>query len=318
MSIATLALAAQIIAAQPAAVPPDATEYRPPLPSDAAVPADPVRAPPAPSNADKDGAPVSDPVGATPAAPQATHPQSDIVVTGSVRPPPGDPLQGVNVQTYKVVRSIDQAVTGPVALAYKRSVPSPVRSGLRNALGNLAEPVVALNYLLQLKPGKTAETVGRFAINTTIGAAGLFDIAKKKPFNLPRRTNGFGYTLGYYGVKPGAFLYVPLMGPTTVRDLVGRIADISFLPLAVGSPFSDPAFAIPTTTIRLLDERAEADEAMHKLLDDAPNPYVTVRETYLRTRQAEIDALHGRPKPLDPPPAQEPAPDTSLVEPSIL
>ncbi|WP_084717827.1 MlaA family lipoprotein [Sphingomonas sanxanigenens] len=225
-----------------------------------------------------------------------------IVVTARPGTPAGDPLQGLNAESFAIVQSVDEAVTGPVARAYGRTVPSPVRSGLRNALGNLQEPIVALNYLLQLKPGKSAETLGRFAINSTIGVAGLFDMAKRPPFNLPQRRNGFGYTLGYYGVKPGPYLYLPLMGPTTVRDLVGRIGDLSVLPVAVGRPFNDPAYVLPTTTLRLLDERAEADGAIQAVRAGADDPYAAVRANYLRTRQAEIDALRGRtpsPEPIE-------------------
>ncbi len=109
----------------------------------------------------------------------------------------------------------------PVAKAYKKSLPKPVRSGIRNFLNNLGEPIVFLNYLLQLKPGKAFETLGRFAINSTIGIGGLVDVAKKEPFNLPHRRNGFANTLGYYGVDSGSYLYLPIIGATTVRDLVG-------------------------------------------------------------------------------------------------
>lgn len=263
----------------------DAAPVTAPHPSAPAPPA-----PPEPAKQDSvsPSVPVAEPVSPG----EAQH--GDIVVSGKARAAPGDPLQGLNTQSYKTVQAVDEVVTGPIALTYKKIVPNPIRSGLRNFLSNLSEPVVAINYLLQLKPGKSAETVGRFAINSTVGVAGLVDVAKKKPFKLPRRANGFGNTLGYYGVKPGPFLYLPLMGPTTVRDLVGRIADVSVLPVAVGQPFSDPMFAISTTTIRLIDERAEADEAMRKLLEGSKNPYATVREDYLHTRQAEIDALHGR------------------------
>ncbi|MGK2911696.1 MAG: MlaA family lipoprotein [Sphingobium sp.] len=323
MSIAAIMFAAQSIAFQAdpetarssaAGLPVPTAEVTLPISADQAVPASSVNegnaAADPESTPTRDTDPSTGP--ATPAA-ETTRSEKDIVVTGRAGHPPGDPLQGVNVQSYAIVQSVDEAVTGPVALAYKKSVPSPVRSGVRNFLSNLYEPVVALNYLLQLKPGKSAETVGRFAINSTVGAAGLFDVAKKRPFKLPRRMNGFGYTLGYYGVKPGAFLYLPLMGPTTIRDLVGRIADVSVLPLAVGAPFNDPLFTIPTTTVRLIDERAEADEGMHKLLDGADDPYSTVRADYLRTRQAEIDALHGRKRQSDPVPAElsEPASSTN-------
>ncbi|WP_336975015.1 VacJ family lipoprotein [Sphingobium aromaticiconvertens] len=207
-----------------------------------------------------------------------------------------DPFESVNVQAFDAVQSVDKAVTGPVAMKYKKSVPGPVRSGVRNFLSNLQEPVIFLNYLLQLKPGKAAETAGRFGINSTLGFVGLFDTAKKKPFHLPRRNNGFGYTLGYYGVKPGPYLYLPLIGPTTLRDVTGRLVDLSVLPYAVGTPFSEPLYAIPTTTVRLLDERAEADDDIQTLRDGDEDPYTAGKKNYLRTRQAEIDALHGKRK----------------------
>ncbi|MDK2760013.1 MAG: VacJ family lipoprotein [Sphingopyxis sp.] len=230
-----------------------------------------------------------------------TAPHDTIVVTAEPGAPPGDPLHGINSLSYSAVQSVDKAITGPVARAYKRTLPGPARSGLRNVLRNLGEPVVFLNYLLQLKPGKSIETLGRFTINSTIGVAGLFDVAKRKPFHLPYRTNGFGYTLGYYGVKPGPYMYLPLIGPTTLRDLGGRLVDLSVVPVAVGKPFTNPAFAIPTTAIRLIDERAEAEDTTRKLIDDAADPYAAVRDDYLRTRQAEIDALKGIDRDENPP-----------------
>src|SRR3546814_6026547 len=89
----------------------------------------------------------------------------------------------------------------------------PVRDGLGNALRNISEPVNFLNFLLQFKIGKAAETLGRFVVNTTFGVGGLVDVAKTKPFNLPYRRNGFANTLGFYGVEPGPYFYLPLVGP---------------------------------------------------------------------------------------------------------
>lgn len=234
-----------------------------------------------------------------PAGTDPNQAQGDGIVVTARESDPADPLDEVNVQSFKAVQSVDKAVVGPVAQGYKKAVPSPIRSGLRNILSNLSEPIVFLNYLLQFKLGKSAETLGRFTVNSTLGFAGLFDIAKKKPFHLPHRNNGFGYTLGYYGVKTGPYLYLPLIGPTTVRDLFGRVVDLSVLPAAVGQPFNDPAFAIPTTTVRLLDERAESQNEVEAIRASA-DPYATVRDNYLRQRQAEIDALHGRTAPAEP------------------
>ncbi|WP_371424103.1 VacJ family lipoprotein, partial [Tardiphaga sp.] len=191
--------------------------------------------------------------------------QDDIVVTAREGHAPGDPLQGVNVQTFAVTQAVDKAVVEPVALTYQRALPAPLRSAIRNFFNNLSEPVSFLNFFLQLKPGKAAETAGRFAVNTTIGVAGMIDIAKRKPFRLPRRPNGFANTLGYYGVKPGPFLFLPLIGPTTVRDLIGLSIDRMVLPSAIGQPFNQPTYSVPATIVGSVDYRVEFDEQLRKL-----------------------------------------------------
>ena len=180
----------------------------------------------------------------------------EIVVTGR-RASPDDPLEELNSKSFDVTQSVDKAIVAPVAFAYKEILPRPVRSGLRNFLHNLGEPIVFLNFMLQLKPGKAAETFGRFAINTTLGAAGLVDVAKRKPFNLPYRRNGFANTLGYYGVKPGPYFYLPLVGSTTLRDFIGNRLDQLILPLALGRSIIRPEFAIPIAILGELDYRIE-------------------------------------------------------------
>jgi len=228
------------------------------------------------------------------APPTAIDGEDELVVTARRLETPGDPLETINAASFEFTQDVDRALVGPVALAYARTVPKPVRTGLRNALGNLAEPVVALNFLLQLKPGRAAQTIGRFAINSTVGVAGLVDVAKRPAFGLPRRPNGFAYTLGYYGVKPGAFLFVPLVGPTTVRDLVGGGLDRLVLPTTVGLPFNHPAYSASTGTVGSLDRRAEIDERLRELRATSDDPYATVREQYMLRRQAAIDELRGR------------------------
>jgi phospholipid-binding lipoprotein MlaA len=241
--------------------------------------------------------------------------QNEIVVEGKHTPTPGDPLEQINAKTYAITQDVDKAVVAPVARSYSKTIPAPVRSGLRNFFNNLAEPVVFLNYLLQIKPGKAAETLGRFAINTTVGAAGLFDMAKRRPFKLPLRRNGFANSLGYYGVKPGPFLYIPLVGPTTVRDLVGLWVDKLVLPVAIGKPFNQAYYTIPATIIGSIDYRVEYDAQLRKQQEDA-DPYAAARRDYLRSRQAEIDALHGRKSDTQTPDAATPGPGP-LVRPTL-
>jgi phospholipid-binding lipoprotein MlaA len=216
----------------------------------------------------------------------------EIVVTGR-RPTPEDPLAEINAESFEVTQSFDKAIVAPVAFAYKDVMPRPIRSGLRNFLKNLSEPIVFLNFMLQLKPGKAAETVGRFAINTTLGWAGLIDVAKRPPFHLPYRRNGFANTLGYYGVKPGPYFYLPLVGSTTLRDFIGNRLDLFILPTVLGGPFRKPKYMIPAAVLGELDHRIEFDDELSKIRATG-DPYVAARTYYLQKRQAEIDALHGR------------------------
>lgn len=243
----------------------------------------------------------------------------EIVVTGAERvPTPGDPMEQVNAQSYQVTQAVDDAVVAPVAKVYKGILPRPIRSGLRNFINNLNEPVVFVNYLLQLKPGKAAETLGRFTVNSTVGVAGVFDMAKRKPFKLPLRRNGFANTMGYYGIKPGPYLYLPLVGPTTVRDLFGLGLDRLLVPLAVGKPFNRPYYAIPIGVLGSLDYRIEFDDYLRNIRESR-DPYAAARETYLKAREAEIEALHGRvvpPPVLIGPPPERPEADTA-PEPAV-
>lgn len=265
-----------------------------------------------PQQHDNDPAPVAPPTvvptiepipSSAPAAPatagsepptDAPSSPDDIVVTARGEAPPGDPLQEVNITSYRVVQSVDKAIVAPVATGYQGIVPEPVRDGLGNALRNLSEPINFLNFLLQFKIGKAAETLGRFAVNTTFGVGGLFDVAKTKPFNLPYRRNGFANTLGFYGVEPGPYFYLPLVGPTTLRDMAGNSLDLLVLPTAVGAPFNRPAYAVPTTVIKQLNDRIEGDAAIKCLQEESADPYVETRTIYLEMRQREIDALKGK------------------------
>lgn len=236
--------------------------------------------------------PVALPQAPAPSLDQIEQDDQAIVVSGE-KAPPQDPMQSVNQASYDAVQAVDDAVIAPVANVYEKGVPRPIRMGLRNFLRNLTEPIVALNFLLQLKPGKAAETVGRFAINSTVGVGGLIDVAKNKPFNLPYRRNGFAYTFGYYGIGPGPYMFLPLVGPTTLRDVIGLGLDRFLLPFAVGGPLRHPGYVYGSFVIRSLDERVMNDELFKRIREES-NPYASYRELYLKSRQAEIDALKGK------------------------
>lgn len=236
--------------------------------------------------------PPAQPPAAAPPAPQGDTAQ-DIVVTGDKGAPKGDPLEQINAKSFEAVQSVDKAVVEPVAKAYNKGLPRPVRKGLRNFFSNLGEPIVAAAYLLQFKPGKAVETAGRFGVNSTLGFVGLFDVAKRKPFNLPHRDNGVANTLGYYGVGPGPYMYLPVFGPTTLRDIIGDTADKMIMPFALGGKFFKPVYVIPATVLNQLGERAAFDETITAIRDE-DDPYTVYKTLYLKQRQAEIDALHGR------------------------
>lgn len=235
-----------------------------------------------------------DPADFDPAPTKEGAPNTDdeIVVTAS-RHRADDPLRQVNKASFALTETVDHAVMAPVAHAYERTTPKPIRTGLRNMFANLREPVAFANFLLQLKFGKAVETAGRFAINSTLGLAGVIDVARRCPFNLPRRPNGFSDTLGFYGVTPGPFLFVPLIGPTTLRDLVGGTVDGVASPLIIGGPFRNRAYIITSNVFRTLDRRAEMDEEL-RAMREQPDPYAARRDRYLDRREARVRRLKGQ------------------------
>lgn len=207
---------------------------------------------------------------------------------------PGDSLEGFNRAMFGTWQVLDKAVYRPAAMGYKQVVPKPLRTGIRHVLSNLTEPLVFLNFLLQGKPRSASRTLARFVLNSTVGVGGLIDVAKDKSINLPHRNNGFGTTLALYGVGPGPYIFLPFLGPSTLRDLVGSSSEGLVLPLAVGKPFDTIEYQLSTAVVGGLDLRAESDAGLRALLSDAVDPYATLRSTWLQDRAAEIEAIrHG-------------------------
>ena len=248
--------------------------------------------------------PVSDAPAKDPAvlpAKRAGEPDT-IVVTAKPPPPPGDPLQDINAVSFDAVQAVDKAFIGPVTQGYEFVVPKQPRKGLHNFLNNLNEPIVFVNFLLQLNPAKAIETVARFGINSTLGVAGLFDMAKRKPFHLPRRSNGVADTLGFYGVPTGPYLFLPLIGSTTIRDMLGRSTDLLLLPATIGAPFNRPDYQLVSGVLSALDERSQFDEELKKIRK-SENPYAAMRAYYLKRRACEIATLRALKKRHGQPPA---------------
>jgi phospholipid-binding lipoprotein MlaA len=218
---------------------------------------------------------------------------NEIVVEGEYGPPRTDPAEAINEESYRLTQAVDEAVLEPVAYAYRDGVPEPIRDGLGNVVRNLGEPSNALNFLLQGKVGKAFGALGRLAINSTVGVGGLFDVAGKKA-GLPYRRNGFANTMGFYGVGPGPYLYLPVTGATSARDLTGSILDQLLLPVAVGEPFNRTEYAATYFVVNGLDQRLAFDEEIAGIRN-SDDPYFLRRETYLAQRRRDIAELKGEP-----------------------
>jgi phospholipid-binding lipoprotein MlaA len=229
---------------------------------------------------------------------------------------PEDPLEGFNRAMFGISMTLDKALYRPLAMGYDQVVPKPVRSGLRNFFRNLSEPIVLLNDLLQLKPLRAARTLARFVINSTVGLAGLLDVATYRTVGLPHHDNGFGNTLAYYGVHAGFYLFLPLAGPTTLRDLAGSSVDGAVLPVAVGKPFTELRYRIVNSVITGLDLRARSDPELRALFSGAVDRYATLRSVWLQNRAAEVLDLHShRARPSTAPELQDPLSDPAVSAP---
>lgn len=207
--------------------------------------------------------------------------------TTAAQPSNPDPWQRFNRAGFAVHQFLDRWFLRPVAMAYQHVTPSPVRQGVHNFLGNLGEPVVAANDLMQGRVSKAGLTTARFVTNSTVGVAGLFDVARH--LGAPHHDNSFGLTLGRAHVASGPYLFVPLMGPSTVRDLFGAVVDSALDPLHWVRYRSSVEVNIGRIVVGGLDVRARIDPDLRALLADATDPYATLRSVYLQNRQSEIE-----------------------------
>lgn len=199
---------------------------------------------------------------------------------------PRDPLEPLNRGIYQFNDAVDTAVFKPVATAYQKVTPSPVRTGVGNFFGNIGDLWSSVNAGLQLRPREATENLMRFSVNTVFGLAGVLDLATE--MGIPRTRLDFGQTLGRWGAPSGPYLVVPLLGPSSVRDGTGLVVDI----------YADPVTSvdhIPTrnalTALRMVDTRAGLLRAGTLLDDAALDKYSFMRDFYLNRRQNQIDDL---------------------------
>lgn len=194
-----------------------------------------------------------------------------------------DPLEGVNRPIFAFNEGFDRWVMEPVATGYDWVLPEVVQTGVRNVFANLVMPVTLLNDILQAKPMGAVEDLGRIVVNTTAGIGGIFDVASM--IEIPRNNEDFGQTLGRWGVPAGPYLVVPLLGPSTVRDVARYPVDAAARPLAYFIPLWASA------TIRVVENfsiRAYYLEELDEARANALDYYVFVRDAYLQLREHAV------------------------------
>jgi phospholipid-binding lipoprotein MlaA len=198
----------------------------------------------------------------------------------------GDPWEGFNRDMYAVHESVDRAVLEPVARGYRAVTPAPIRRGVLNFLRNLRGPVIFANDLLQGEFDRAGVTAARFGVNTTVGFAGLLDPATS--MGLERHDEDFGQTLAVWGVDSGPYLFLPLFGPTTVRDSAGRIVDMAFDPLTWAQGDDVSSWRAARTVTAGVAAREQALDAVDAVRRDSFDPYVTIRTSYGLLRDGAI------------------------------
>jgi phospholipid-binding lipoprotein MlaA len=224
-------------------------------------------------------------------------------------PNPRDPLESFNRGVYTFNDALDRAILKPVATGYRTVIPQFARTGVRNFFSNLDDLAVIVNNLLQFKLQQAASDTGRFLLNSTVGVLGLVDVASH--VGLEKHNEDFGQTLGYWGIGSGPYLVLPLLGPSSFRDGIGRIVDM----------YTDVVWNIERIRLRnvLLATRVVSNrEALldsEKILDTAAlDRYSFIRDAYLQRRRSLV--YDGNPPPE---PEDEPAPATprSEIEPAF-
>ncbi|HEV7614029.1 MAG TPA: MlaA family lipoprotein [Steroidobacteraceae bacterium] len=226
---------------------------------------------------------------------------------------PQDPWERLNRGVYKFNDTLDRAIVKPVTKGYVRVVPSPIRTGVTNFFANLQTPTVMINDALQGKFLAAGNDLGRFLLNSTVGLAGILDPAT--PAGLARNEEDFGQTLGHWGVHPGPFVELPILGPSDVRDTASRVVDTYTNPRQyIKNSYVSYGLYLPY----LIDKRASLlplDETLQNVYD----PYAFIRDAYLQRRAYLVSDGKANDEPLvdpeaDNPDADKPAPvpqDTS-------
>jgi len=200
-----------------------------------------------------------------------------------------DPFERLNRPVFAGNMALDTAVIDPIARAYGFAVPAPVKASVRGFFSNLNRPVVFANELLQLSPRRAAQTLGRFALNTTLGIGGLFDPAHELGWD--EHEADFGQTLGRWGLHGGFYVVLPFLGPSTARDTVGTFVDMLMRIDTWLLPFSSQLILGGGYGITMReDRRDELNELRRSSLDF----YAAVRSAFLQSRAKLVREARAR------------------------
>jgi phospholipid-binding lipoprotein MlaA len=206
-----------------------------------------------------------------------------------------DPLEPMNRQIFAFDMFVDQWLIKPVAQVYHNVVPDPGKDAVRNFLGNLHEPVIFANDLLQTEFKRAGWTAERFALNSTVGVGGVFDVATR--WGVEKQSGDFGQTLAHYGVPEMLYLVLPILGPSNPRDVVGMVAD------GYADPFSYLAadYGADVATYSRwgaegIDQREQNLSNLDELQKNAIDLYAEIRSLYRQHRAAEL--RHGEAAPV--------------------
>jgi phospholipid-binding lipoprotein MlaA len=203
---------------------------------------------------------------------------------------PSDPLEGINRTFFQFNDTLDQAAFQPVAKAYARIVPPPVRTGITNIFANMHDIRTLLNSLLQGKIIAGSESLMRMVINTFFGVGGFFDVASGA--GLPKHYADFGQTLGLYGIPPGPYLVLPFWGPKTLRGTIALPIDLQTLPI---SHIDILYRRYALYGWRAVSRRAELLQAGQLLENTALDKYTFVRNAYLQYRKSLVQQKDSLP-----------------------
>ena len=214
-----------------------------------------------------------------------------LVLAGCAAPPPvpigqSDPYEAANRRTHAFNQALDKAVVGPVARGARPVLDTPLGAGLGNIAGNLSMPAAILNKTLQGNLPDAVHNTWRLAINTTIGLGGLFDPATA--MGLPEKDTDFGATLHAWGAGEGAYLVLPVRGPTTERDALGSVVDIVIDPLGKVLPKRVGRWARGIKYASRLSDRARFGDTVDSILHESADSYAQTRLLYLQSRRFEL------------------------------